>query len=334
MNDVEKLVSYNNIRAYLSEADQKDLIEKLGLDSQNLTPRLRGLNTESEFFLILHSLECCKHILSFDESTSVLTGSYSPDTLVVLKESEKKILVEIKSKEELKYKISGGNLQNRIDFADEFGYPLYFAVKLDGYWGLYHSDYLKSKGGKLEAVDLINSDFEEVFSCPLLIFPKGIKVVSTYSKHSASEALVGIKHPDYGNLIKYEFFFGSNLIFKSDDTSMESKRLAINSIVLENLHDTMSNQSQKVDTVDSNTTTVTEELIENTFFYEYYFLLSHIKHTVTQLDSTYDMTTYFKDLVQERGNSSINKKLLDSVIAFMIKNGLPIKKSSLKKANE
>ena len=136
MNDVEKLVAFNNIRSYLSQDDQKDLLTKLALDEKNLHLRLRGLNIEAEFFIIIHLLDSCKHILSFDEGTSVLTQSYSPDSCLALS-NNKKILVEIKSKEEFQYKISAGNLQKRVDFASEIGFKLYFAVKLKSFWGLY-----------------------------------------------------------------------------------------------------------------------------------------------------------------------------------------------------
>lgn len=54
MNDVEKLVAFNNIRSYLNPEDQKDLSTKLALDQTNLNHRLRGLNIQNEFFTILH----------------------------------------------------------------------------------------------------------------------------------------------------------------------------------------------------------------------------------------------------------------------------------------
>ena len=326
MNDIEKLVAFNNIRAYLSEDQQRELLKTLALDPTNLTHRLRGLNVESEFFIILHLLQSCKHILSFDEATSVLTQSYSPDSCLVLNNNEK-IFVEIKSKDQFIYKISGGNLQKRIDFAKEFGFKLFFAVKLDSFWGLYSSDYLQNKSGKLIFPDdYNNSDFEEILGSQLIVVPKGIKVESYYSPDK--EALMGINHPIYGNLYSYKFYFGDNLIFQVEK---ENESHAIYSIILEALHDEMSKQFQEVKDFNDNNTLVTEKLLENTFFYDYNFLLSHIYHTQTSLGYILDATTFYKNVVEEKGKIHINKDLLNSVIQLMQNNGVPIIISTLKK---
>lgn len=326
MNDVEKLVAFNNIRAYLTEEQQQELLRTLALDPTNLPHRLRGLNVESEFFIILHLLQSCKHILSFDEATSVLTQSYSPDSCLVLK-NDQKIFVEIKSKDEFTYKISGGNLQKRIDFAKEFGFKLFFAVKLDSFWGLYSSDYLQSKSGKLTFPDdYNNSDFEEIFGSQLIVAPKGIKVESYYSPDK--DALLGIKHPTFGNLYTYKFYFQDKLIF---EVKKENESEALYSIILEALHDEMSKQFQEVKDLGDKATLVTEKLLENTFFYDYNFLLSHVYHTQTNFGYILDATTFYKSVVEEKGKTLINKELLQKVIQVMQKNGVPLIISTLKK---
>ncbi|MFC4231469.1 hypothetical protein ACFOW1_06190 [Parasediminibacterium paludis] len=326
MNDVEKLVAFNNIRAYLTEEQQQELLRTLALDPTNLSHRLRGLNVESEFFVILHLLQSCKHILSFDEATSVLTQSYSPDSCLVLKNDEK-IFVEIKSKDEFAYKISGGNLQKRIDFAKEFGFKLYFAVKLGSFWGLYSSDFLQSKNGKLTFPDdYNNSDFEEVFGSQLIIAPKGIKVESYYSPDK--ESLIGIKHGTFGNLFSYKFYFQDNLIF---EVKKENESEALYSIILEALHDEMSKQFQEIKDLGDQTTLITEQLLENTFFYDYNFLLSHIYHTQTNFGYILDSTTFYKSVIEEKGKTPINKELLQTVIKLMQNKKVPLIISTLKK---
>jgi len=326
MNDVEKLVAFNNIRAYLTEMQQQELLKNLALDPTNLQYRLRGLNVESEFFIILHLLNCCKHILSFDEATSVLTQSYSPDSCLVLK-NDNTIFVEIKSKDEFTYKISGGNLQKRIDFANEFGYKLYFAVKLESFWGLYSSDYLQSKNGKLTFPDdYNNSDFEEILGSQLIIVPKGIKIESYYSMDA--DPLIGIHHKTFGNLYSYKFYYNDRLIFEINKAN-ESE--AVFSIILEALHDEMSKQYQDVKDLGDKKTLITEMLTENSFFYDYNFLLSHIYHTQTSFGYILDTTSFYKSVVEEKGKTPITKELLEHVIQLLQKKGVPIIISSLKK---
>jgi Holliday junction resolvase len=329
MNDVDKLVAFNIIRTYLNEEQQQELLKTLALDPTNLVPRLRGLNVEAEFFVILHLLQCCKHILSFDEGTSVLSQSYSPDSCLVLKNDEK-IFIEIKSKEEFTYKISGGNLQKRIDFAEEFGFKLFFAVKLESFWGLYTSEYLKSKNGKLTCPDdYNNSDFEEIFGSQLIIVPEGIKVESYYSPDK--KALAGIGHSAFGNLYSYKLYFQDKLIFNINETN-ESE--VVFSIVLEALHDEMSKQFQDVSVMENNTTLITEKLLKNSFFYDYNFLLSHIYHTQTDLGYLLDASTFYKSVVAERGKTHIDRDLLHKVIGLMQENGVPIIISTLKKETQ
>jgi Holliday junction resolvase len=325
MNDVEKLVAFNNVRSYLSQDDQKELLTKLAIDENNLTHRLRGLNVETEFFVIIHLLDSCKDILSFDEGTSVLTQSYSPDACLVLKSNEK-IFVEIKSKEEFQYKISGGNLQKRIDFANEFGFKLYFAVKLKSFWGLYSSDYLQSKSGKLTFPDdYNNSDFETVFGSKLIVMPKGIKVESYYS--TTQDSLVGIQNPNFGNLFKYKFFFDEKLIF---EVVKANESEAIKSIILESLHDEMSKQYQDIKDLGNGETLITEMLTDNTFFYDYNFLLAHIYHTQSDLGYMLDTTSFYKSIIEQKGKTPITKEFLFTVLGLLQKDGVPIIISTLR----
>ncbi|MBN2790123.1 MAG: hypothetical protein JXR69_08030 [Candidatus Delongbacteria bacterium] len=319
MNDVEKLVAFNNVRSYLNQEDQKYLLSKLSIDQTNLTHRLRGLNVQNEFFTIQHLLGSCNDILSFDESTSVLTKSYSPDSCLVLKNNQK-MFVEIKSKDEFEFKISGGNLQKRIDFANNFGYKLYFAVKLKSFWGLYSSEYLKSKNGKLKfPEDYLNSEFETMFGSKLIILPKGIKVKSFYSK--TEDSLMQIRHENFGNLYKYQFFFNDNLIF---DINKSNENEAAISIILEALHNEMSNQSQNIEDLGNGETLITEMLTDNTFFYDYSFLLAPINHAQSDLGFIMDNTSFFKYIVQQKGKSPVTKDSLYRILDFLHKKGITI----------
>ena len=156
MSDIEKITLYNNIRSFLSNELLLALQKELEIDSENLNIRLDGLKKEHEFILLLDYLGSCNHILSFDEGISRLTNSFQPDLLVELKNNEK-IFIEVKSTKELYLKkISGGTFQRKIDFAKIFGFPLYFAVKLDQGWGLFPSEFLKKK---------LHFNHDLIFSC-------------------------------------------------------------------------------------------------------------------------------------------------------------------------
>ena len=325
MNDVEKLIAFINIRSYLNQNDQNDLLKKLEIDENSLNHRLRGFNVETEFFVIIHLLNSCKDILSFDEGTSVLTKSYSPDSCLVLKNNEK-LFVEIKSKKDFQYKISNGNLEKRISFANEFGFKLYFAVKLENFWGLYSSDYLQSKKGKLTFPDdYNNSDFEKVLGSKIIIMPKGIKVESYYS--TIQECLVGIKDRHFGNLFKYKFFFNEKLIFEVEKANETE---ALISIILESLHDMMSKQYRVFKDLGNGVTLVTEILTDNTIFYDYNFLLAHIYHTQSAHSTFLDTTSFYKSIIEQKGKTPITKELLFQTLELLQKEGVPIIISTLR----
>ena len=318
MSDVEKVVVFNAIKSYLSEKDQSDLINKLNLDATKLDHRLRGLKNEDEFCLIMYFLDICEHMIGFDEGVPVLTKSYQPDMLIKLKNNER-FFVEIKSVEDDKFKISGGNLQKRIDFANEFGFPLYFAVKLGGYWTLYPSDYVQSKSGKLRFPDDIEqSKFNEKFGSHFYIFKKGIKIESIYS--CTEKAMGGIQNDNYGNLISYKFLFEDKLIFQADQSD-ESK--IGYSLIVENLQNEMSIQSQVVTALNTDKTLVVEELTDDLACCDYFFFISLIKHTRHDLGFMYDSTAFFKKFLSDR-KQMLTKNMVNVVLSELKSEGLPI----------
>ncbi|MCF7859792.1 MAG: hypothetical protein K9N07_10805 [Candidatus Cloacimonetes bacterium] len=326
MGDIEKIIAYNNVKCYLNENQRKELLQSLNINKSNLKTRLRGLIAESEFYIIMHLLNSCKHILSFDESTSVLTNSYSPDCLLVLNDNSK-IFVEIKSKDKREYKISRGNLRKKIDFADCFGIKLYFAVKFKHHWGLFNSDFVVSRKGNLRfPEDYRDSVFEEVFNSRSIIFPKGIKVKKYYSKNK--DALIGIQHQQYGNLYKYEFFFNDILIFSIDKRNEVD---TIKSVVLELLHDAMNQQNSKLISNKNDEFILIQRLMSNIVCWDFQFLFTHLNHIKNDLGLRYDATSFYKNIVEERGRSYFTLELLFTVLNQLIDAGVPIIVTSLKK---
>jgi Holliday junction resolvase len=318
MSDVEQLQAFNAIRGYLSAGDQQDLAHKLNLDMAKLDNRLGGLKNEDEFCLIMYFLDTCKHMIRFDEGVSVLTGSYQPDMLIKLNNNVQ-FFVEIKSVAEDTFKISGGNLKKRIDFADELGYPLYFAVRLRGYWTLFPSQYLRSKSGKLVfSDDIEQSEFNDKFGSQYYMFRKGVKIESVYSRIKGP--IGGIQNIDHGNLISYKLMFKGKVILQANEGD-ESK--IGYSLILENLQDVMSIQSQIITAVDSDKTLVTEELVEDVVSCDYFFFMSPIKHTVHDLGFMYDTTTFFKNFLAER-KQMLTKNMVEAVLSELKAKGMPI----------
>lgn len=320
MADIEKIVAFNAIRSYLNNEDQNNLIDKLGLNKKTIENRIKGLKFEDEFYLILSFLKACKHMISFDESASVLTQSFQPDMITKLNNGEI-LFIEIKSVKDEKYQISGGNFQKKIDFANEIGFPLYFAINIKDYWHLFSSDYLKSKNGKIEfPYDIIESKFNRKFNSFFFQFPKGITVESVYSmKDDAIGG--GIQHEKYNNLISYKFMFNDNIIFQADQNNDEK---AIYSIILENLHDVMSNQSQIISRLDEDKVKITEKLTSSLVMPDYFFFLSSIKHTINQFGLYYDSTLFMKQFLEDR-KKFFDKDHIEAVIKDLIKMGVPIK---------
>jgi hypothetical protein len=319
MANIEKLTAYHSIKSYLSEEDQSALVLKLGLDPSNLDLRLQGLRNEDEFCLILYFLECCNHIIKFDEGVSFLSKSYSPDMLLELSSGEK-YFIEIKTKtNESKFKISGGNLEKRLAFASDFGFPLLFAIKLNGYWGLFTGEYLQNTSGKIKFPDDFNrSMFNQKFKSTFYVFPKGIKIESEYSQ--GGDPVGKIQHSDYGNLISYKFSYKDNLIFEA---TKEDKRKIHFSFLLEHLHDVMSNQSQTTETKENGNTVIKEELTQDFACSDYAFFLAPIQHTISNLGTKFDNSSFYKSMLEDRDDRLI-KKLIHDLISYLKDLGIPI----------
>lgn len=319
MSEIEKIKLYNEIRPYLSQENQLDLFSKLNINPVNIESRLKGLSNEDEFVMILDYLKCAKHIISINESASFLTKSYQCDLLVQLNSGET-FFIEIKSKEDSSYKISGGNLDNRIDFTKDFGFPLYFALKLNGNWLLVTSEYLKNNGGKINLEqDFTNSIFSQKFGNKSYIFPKGITVKSIYSKKNKN---LGIQIPPYGTLVSYQFFFLGKLIFVYNESKQENLGI---SMFLEILHDEMSNTNMETSILNEDETEITERLDNDFLFNDYNAFLASVDHTTNEYDIRHDSTSFYKDILENRTeNRLITKEIFESTIKHLIALGLPI----------
>lgn len=296
-NSIEKIKAYHSMKSFLTEVEQKELADKLGLTEVDLSIRLVGKDNEIQFIMMLYLLGTCKNMIAFEEGVSTLTKTYTPDLFVEFNDG-RKVLIEIKSTDKETYKITKGNFDKKVKFAEEFGYPLYFAIKLKGYWMLFHSDYLESRGRKININNYKYSVLNEVTGNRQFLFPKGLKFESYYSLTATNE--LHISHPKYGNLVQYSISYKGQLILSYNRDKPKNLHLVISA---EALQDAASNDSQKIYPVNEKLTKIEECLTEDlTVIDLHLFVLAHIKHLVNDLGINEDINSYFRKVVSNELN--------------------------------
>ncbi|MGG1940386.1 hypothetical protein ABFY57_11920 [Paenibacillus polymyxa] len=290
---IEKIKAFHSIKGFLTEEQRKEVSTMLGLNSTDLGKRLWGKDNEVEFILMIHLLEWCKSIVGFEEGVAKLTNTVASDLLVELVNGDK-IIVEIKSTEKDKYSISVNNFNEKKQFAKSMGSKLYFAIKMAGYWTLFSSDYLEKKDRKISLDhDFINSEFNQIFGDRTFLFPKGLRISSIYSKNAKKH--LGLQNSDYGYLVSYKIEFWNKKIIKINSSKHEKYFLIF---LFENLQDIMSIQNQNIISIDSDRTIITEELTgEMTQMNLSSFILSPIRHLMSDLGHVFDFSQYLTDLI-------------------------------------
>ncbi len=321
MSDLNKIMAFHQMMPYLPKAEQDRLADILGMSIENIEKRLKGKNKEDEFILILFLMNVCKNISGFDEGLSQLLNTATSDLIVELNNG-KKFMLEIKHTDKTRYTISGGNLKKRIDYADELGLELYFAISIKGIWMLFNSQYLVQKNGKIDVSDLINSQLDNILECVSYIFPKGLCIQSVYSKkHKKS---TGIRFEPYGNLVSYTMFYENKKIFR---VKGKNSKYLIYSMILEALQDRLSMDTQTIEQ-DGEFTIINESFSRDwNMISEYKFLLSPIEHTINNNDEKYTAHTYLENA---KANADIlkfkfNKEYVRGVIGFLVDNGVDVK---------
>lgn len=318
-NDVERLKAFHQIESFLDDETRELLIEKLKLEDSNLEKRLPGLRVEDEFALMLFFLDNCKHIISLDETTSVLTDeSYQSDFIIHFKNDER-IMIEVKSTEEDKYKISKANFDKRLKFAQDMELELYFALKIKNHWSLFHSSYLVEKNYKINNnEDLINSILSQKLNSKMLLIPKGLKVESIYSKNTSKS--LGVQH-ECGELISYKLYYDDKLIF---EVSLENNNYLLFTFIVELWHDLMANNliEKKINEFE---TLVTETSNENFINYDFQYFMSIINHMININNNRYNSSSFLKLIAAEGKSSVLTKKMLYSALNELEELGIPIK---------
>lgn len=320
--DLGKLLAFNQLVVDKTEEEKRILAQQLNIDYEEFRKRMVGKEKEADFITIMKSLEVLKHFEAYDEGFSHITGEYTPDFRIEMSDGYK-MLLEVKHTNQDSFKLSLGNLQKRIDYANRQEMPLRFAVSLKGLWGLFTSETLQEKKGKLTYEDFIgpksNSWLDiELATCAYL-FPKQVKIRSVYS----TSPVKGIEthFEPYGQLVSYELYYDNKKIFRVKGKNSPFFR---HSIYLEALHDRIANINQDIKH-NGDFTVITEYFNEGTpqLIPEYEFLLSPINHMRKMVnEKEIQYTTQLA--ISERNFSFLSVQMLRLLLSELVDLGMEI----------
>lgn len=319
--DLNKLLAFNQLFLDKSEAEKARLATQLDIDYEEYSKRIKGKEKEAEFLVILKSMGCLKHLEAFDEGVSHITNEYTPDYMVEMTDGYK-MMIEVKHTDKDTYRISMGNLNKRIEFAQRHNLPLRFAVSLNGFWGLFTTETLLEKKGKLTIKDFGGEQStswldQELETCSYM-FPSNMKIRSVYSKDNKKGTW--ISNGSFGQLVSYELYCNDKKIFRMKG---KESQFLIYTVYLEALQNRLANSNQRIEQ-SANVTIVTESFdgVINTIP-EYEFLTAPIKHIVSGSED--DITKYNAMIaVSKKDFKYFDKGILRVILAFLVENGVDI----------
>lgn len=320
--DLNKLLAFNQLIIDMTEDERKKLALSLNIDYEEYKKRIVGKEKEADFIIILKSLEVLKHFEAYDEGFSHITGEYTPDFKIEMNDGYK-MLLEVKHTDKDMFKISQGNLQKRIDFANRQNLPLRFAISLKGLWGLFTVETLLKKNGKLTF-----DDFRGEKSCSWLdielatcsyMFEKQIKIRSIYSTNHPKKMDIGFE--PYGQLISYELYYDDKKIFRLKG---KNSPFIQHSVYLEALQDRVANTHQDIEN-SGEFTIITEYTDKNMaqIIPEYEFVIAPITHLCKEINSK--QIKYSSQLaISEREFNYLSVRRLRFILSELVDLGLDI----------
>lgn len=319
MNTLKDILAFHQLVINKTEEEKIELAQILDIDFNSYKKRIIGKEKEAELIVIMKSLGILKHFDAFDESFTHITDEFTSDFRIEMTDGYK-MLIEVKHTDQDEFKISNGNLANRINYANNLGLPLRFAISLKGYWGLFTSDELQQKNGKI-TIDDFGGDtsvswFDQEFETCSYMFPKKITIESIYA-HNHHEGM-GIEFDPYGELISYRLIYGDRLIFEAKGKNND---YTIFTILLEALHDRVANCNQKIES-NNDYTTITETTDDMTVhtIREYEFLLSYIQHMVDENGLKFTP----ERAIDNKSFSFIDKKYIRATLSHLVDLGVDI----------
>lgn len=273
----KRILEFHELTLGKSDEEKQLIAQSQSIDFSEYQQRIIGKEKKMEFFIFMNAVASFDSIDPIDEELSQISGEKTPDYEVLFTDGYK-MMIEVKHTDKDEFKISGGNLKKRIDYAAAHDMPLRFAISIKGYWGLFTSNFLESKAGRITISDYVdeerNSWFDRELETCSYMFLKPLKIISVYSNNTTNGLRVSFE--PYGELISYEFYYDNRMIFRVDSSDI-SKRLHM--FVLETVEDRLSNISQDI-TTDGDITTIVEsnDNSECQTFAEYLFVLAIIRH--------------------------------------------------------
>lgn len=319
--DLDKLLAFNQLTIDMTEDERKRLALSFNINYDEYKTRMVGKEKEADFIVILKSLEVLKHFEAYDEGLSHITREYTPDFKIEMIDGYK-MLLEVKHTSKDMFKISQGNLQKRIDFADRQNLPLRFAISIKGLWGLFTVETLLEKKGKLTLDDFIGEKADSWFDIELAtcsyMFKKQIKIRSVYSTNHPKG--MGIHFEPYGQLISYELYYDDKRIFRAKG---KDSRFILHSKYLEALQNRAANANQDIEQR-GKFTIITEYTDKNaTIIPEYEFLLSPINHLCKEINSK--QIKYNSQLaISEHEFNYLSVQILRFILSELVDLGLDI----------
>lgn len=320
--DLDKLLAFNQLTIDKTEDEKKSLALSLNIDYEEYKKRIVGKEKEADFIIILKSLEALKHFEAYDEGLSHITGEYTPDFKIELNDGYK-MLLEVKHTDKDMFKISQGNLQKRIDFANRQNLPLRFAISLKKLWGLFTVETLREKKGKLTFDDFIGIKSSswldiELATCSYM-FEKQIKIRSVYSTNHPKK--MDIEFEPYGQLISYELYYDNKRIFRLKGNKSPFIQ---HSIYLEALQDRVANTNQDIEHSGEFTiiTEYTDTNVPQTIP-EYEFVLAPIHNLCKEINSK--KVNYTSQLaISEHEFKYLSVQMLRFILSELVDSGLDI----------
>lgn len=314
---MEKIKSYHSIKTFLNEEQRTIIANMLNLKPEDITRRLEGKEAEYEFLLKCHLLNKVKDIIAFEEGVSRLTDTVTTDFLFITEEN-KRMAIEVKSTEKETWKISTKIFQKKQEFARLMNAELFFAIRIKSHWMLLSGKYIQNRNYKIEIDSMINSKFS-ILGETSFIIRNSLKILSIYTTDSNKS--LGIEHPQYGYLQRYIIKTGNKEIFRITPSSKEKIIIAM---ALEAFQDAASIHHQNIEALGKGRTLVIEELNENTIFNLSHILVAPIKHLISDLDLTYDFSSYITEIVDTKDKSSINDNYVKYVLGLLCKSGVEL----------
>ena len=322
MIELEKILAFDVLVRDKDEREKIALAQQWGIDYEEYKNRIVGKEKEAEFLAIMESLGCLKHLEAFDESLSHITKEYTSDFSIELADGYK-MMLEVKHTDNDVFEISGGNLAKRKQFAERHGLPLRFAISIKGMWGVFTSETMKEKEGKIKIDDIYGKNstscLDSEFETCSYGFMKTIKIKSVYAKNHAKG--MGIQFEQYGELISYELYYDNKRIFRAK--GKESPFLAY-TMILEALHDRVANINQQIETKGEYTIIIDDTEGTNIqIIPEYKFLLAPILHSQKLLDDK-RINYNIKMAVSDREFPFLDVRILRATMSDLCRLGMDI----------